>query len=108
MEREALRRSLEYLKDKTNITELVTDAATSIIAMMGKHIRIILPRITCISHYLLHCPSARDFPHVHHSLDVWHKAKKLRKSLLEASYLLLPSMCALHDVLMCISHVHLV
>ena len=36
MEREALRRSLGYLATKVKITELVTDASTSIIAMMGK------------------------------------------------------------------------
>ena len=36
MEREALRRSLEYLATNVEITELVTDASTSIIAMMGK------------------------------------------------------------------------
>lgn len=36
MEHLALKKNSSVLKNKVNITELTTDAATSIIAMMGK------------------------------------------------------------------------
>ena len=31
--------------------------------------------------------AANEFPEYHHSLDVWHKAKKLKKSLSEVSFM---------------------
>ena len=46
MEREALRRSLEYLSNKLNITEVVTNASSSISKMLGELMILILMMFT--------------------------------------------------------------
>ena len=61
MEREALRRSLKYLEDKVNITELVTDASSSIIAMMGKGVDVCLHLLYTSFTYSQRIPSCVSF-----------------------------------------------
>lgn len=76
MEREALKRSLDYLCTCVNVKELVTDASTSVIKLLSKHGVRHLHKYTFIN-------AATRYPEVIHSLDIWHKAKKLKKALLE-------------------------
>ena len=89
MEVVGLKRALNFLKDKVKISEVVTDASTTVISCLGTCI--ILYNIT---HTDLHLQlimfaytAANEFPEYHHSLDVWHKAKKLKKSLSEVSFM---------------------
>ncbi|XP_068759996.1 uncharacterized protein [Montipora capricornis] len=58
MERKALNNSLERLKNVLTVIEVCTDASSSIKKLM-----------------------AEDFKDVFHSLDVWHKAKSIRKCI---------------------------
>lgn len=58
MERQAIQNALQRLRSSINIVEVVTDASTSIKKMI-----------------------ADNFTAVFHSLEVWHKAKSIRKCL---------------------------
>ena len=80
MERLALRKSLDFLLPKLQIVELATDASISIISMMGTYYICICPSWILILKSFF---SARDHPEIFHSLDVWHKSKKLKKALEE-------------------------
>ena len=76
-----LKRALRFLKEKINISEFVTDASTTVISCLG-----IVCTCMCIKQHVqpsvLHTGlAANEFPENHHSLDVWHKSKKLKKSL---------------------------
>jgi len=71
MEHEAFIRSMSYIFGKITCSELVSDAASSSIR---KTIGII---IQCVQYYSFICKC----PDMLHSLDIWHKAKKLRKAL---------------------------
>ena len=42
MEREAISRSLDYLKGKINIIEVTTDSSTAVTKMIGMHVRIFI------------------------------------------------------------------
>ena len=45
------------------------------------------PTFSAVYALPLHFPFvARDYPKIFHSLDVWHKAKKLKKALEEVIY----------------------
>lgn len=68
MEREAVLRSLNYLKDKIIVNEITTDSSTSVMKMLGDINFVSLTSWICIS-------IAEKHPTVHHSMDVWHKAK---------------------------------
>ena len=110
MERLGLQRHLRKLCEELTACEIVTDASTSVMAMLGKKIicnhqqlfdairsaggfflvysfinPTIFINIFNIHLYYSFC-LAKDFPHVYHALDIWHKAKKLRKSLLEVDH----------------------
>ena len=90
MERLALRKSLDFLLPNLRIVELTTDASTSIISMMGERgscLHGVCLRMNTITYYtFLYTHVARDYPMIFHSLDVWHKAKKLKKALEEVIY----------------------
>ena len=79
MERTAVIRALKHLEDN-GITagELVTDASSAFQKMLGmyNHFR---RRVTYFD------TLATDHPTIHHSMDIWHKAKKLKKALTEVS-----------------------
>ena len=78
MEREGLIRCLNFLiSDGVRIKEVVTDSSTSVAKTIGK---IFFITYSCYS--LWHI-AATDYPTIHHSRDIWHKAKKLRKALYE-------------------------
>lgn len=81
MERLALKKSLSFLLPLVHIKELTTDAAVAVIAMMGK-IRNCIVQVVCLVIYVIPY-IARDYPNSVHSLDVWHKSKKLKKALEE-------------------------
>ena len=68
MEHEGFIHSLEFIKGKFTCNKLVTDASSSIRKTIGKNV-------------LLTACTATKYPTIFHSLDVWHKAKKLRKAL---------------------------
>lgn len=81
MERLALKKCLSSLLPIVRIEEIATDASTSIIAILAYNVS------WCMYAQILFCMTttytARDYPNIFHSLDVWHKAKKLRKALEE-------------------------
>lgn len=73
---------MNFLKDKVKISEIVTDASSTVISCLGTckisqklHLQLIM---------LVHI-TANMFPEYHHSLGVWHKVKKLKKTLTEVS-----------------------
>ena len=87
MEREAFKRSMQYLTNKgIKISEIVTDASTAVISIAGKSypLQVHLESCTCI--YFFYFIVASNYTDVHHSLDVWHKAKKLKKGLSEVRH----------------------
>ena len=89
MERLALRKKLDFLLPRLKIVELATDASMSIIAMIGElHMNFCLFVGKKEVEFFLYAHTARDYPMILHSLDVWHKAKKLKKALEEVNYLL--------------------
>ena len=74
MELEGLKRCLLFLQSHCiKVSEITTDASTSIISFLGKSL------VKIVLHVHVHV--ATSHPEVFHSLDVWHKAKKLRKAL---------------------------
>lgn len=61
MEREAMKRALDFIaRHDITVEELVTDASSSVRKIL-----------------------AAKYPQTHHSMDIWHKAKKLKKTLTE-------------------------
>ena len=98
MEVVGLKRALNFLKDKVKISEVVTDASTTVISCLGTCIT-----LYNITHTNLHLQlimfaytAANEFPEYYHSLDVWHKAKKLKKSLSEVSFMKVWCTCILN------------
>ena len=81
METEGMRRALNFLEGEVSISEIVTDASQSIMALLGEFSSF-LQAINDISY--LHMQK-KIFSDYYHPLDVWHKSKKLKKSLLEVS-----------------------
>ena len=79
MEREGMVYWLNFLISKgMTITELVTDFSSSVASTLGKYITWVM--------YHVYCEFAipeREYNNIHHSYDVWHKAKKLKKGLSE-------------------------
>ena len=76
MESEGLCRCLDNLATNSSIrVKLTTDASITIIAMMRMLINFYLH-----VHVNLVCKGEK-YPNIIHSLDIWHKSKKLRKSL---------------------------
>ena len=75
MEREAVDRALKKLKERVNVVEITTDSSTSVTKMLG-----MLFYVFTLLAYLW--PIAADkHPRVLHSMDIWHKAKLLKKVL---------------------------
>ncbi|KAK3725325.1 hypothetical protein QZH41_016412 [Actinostola sp. cb2023] len=64
MEKEALRRAIKSIKQVIKLKEMVTDASSSIIKMMRE-----------------------EFQEILHSLDIWHKAKNMRKCITQVAKL---------------------
>lgn len=65
MERETVSRAIKYLHDnRVTIRELVTDTSSAVRKMI-----------------------ATDHPNIQHSMDIWNKAKKLKKALTEVHHL---------------------
>lgn len=82
METEALRKALCFLEGQVSISEVVTDASRTVMGLLGE----IIPFSTGVQKQyllLLMIITAREFPQYFHSLDVWHKSKKLKKCLAE-------------------------
>ena len=78
MEVLGLKRALRFLKDEVTISEVVTDASTTVSSCPVRTLCVHVQSST------LHIGlAATEFPEYHHSLDVWHKSKKLKKSLAE-------------------------
>ena len=79
METEAIRKALHFLKDKVSISEVVTDASRTVMALMGKIslFKIIFRNVINNTNTI----TERGFSQYFHSLDVWHKSKKLKKCL---------------------------
>ena len=80
METEGMRRALRFLEGKAQISEIVTDASRSIMALLGMFV-ILGWNITFT--FLQY--TEKNFSSYYHSLDVWHSQKNLKKSLLEVS-----------------------
>ena len=80
METDAIRKALHFLKDKISISEVVTDASRTVMALMGEISlsKIIFRNVTNYNNINL---TEKEFSQYIHSLDVWHKSKKLKKCL---------------------------
>lgn len=82
MEREGLVHCLNFLiSNGVHIKEVVTDSSTSVAKTIGTIFFI------AYHFYSLWHITATDYPAIHHSRDIWHKAKKLRKALCEVCVL---------------------
>ena len=81
MEVLGLKRALNFLKDKVKISEVVTDASSSVMFCIGIYMH---NTKKLHLHLIMFVHTAAEY---HHSLDVWHKAKKLKKSLSEVSFI---------------------
>ena len=77
MEKEAFVRSLQFLQTHILCKEIITDASTSIRKEMGKP-SYNIQRYNCLHWCLFPATKHAD---IFHSLDVWHKSKKIRKAL---------------------------
>ena len=87
MEKIGLIRAVESLKRKgVKINELVTDASSTVI----KHLGMSSLTVTTKNSNIPTFSAERDplFKDTFHSLDVWHKAKKLSKAITEVISLL--------------------
>ena len=72
MEREAMKRALDFIVTcDIAVEELVTDASSSVRKMLGMFVIV----VKLYKMLLLHIIAAK-YPNIHHSMDVWHKAKK--------------------------------
>ena len=68
-----MKRALDFIAGCGIIVEeLVTDASSSVRKMLGMFV------ILCTISELLHQIVAK-YPDTKHSMDIWHKAKKLKK-----------------------------
>ena len=76
MEREAIDRAVKHLKDQVNIVEITTDSSSAVTKVLGK---VYLVNWSVIKLTLLII--ADKHPTVLHSMDIWHKAKLLKKVL---------------------------
>ena len=90
MEREGLLRALRFLlaklHDSVIVDEVITDASSAVRTALGMHCDRCVCRIkqfVCLFFYL-----ATHFPEVHHSMDVWHKSKKLKQALTKVNVIL--------------------
>lgn len=68
-----MRRALKFLEGKVTISETVTDASRSVMALLSETLFSWLPAKNLLVQFM-HVES--DFPNYYHSLDVWHKSKK--------------------------------
>ena len=75
MEREGVARALRHLKDLVKVVEVTTDSSTAVTKMLCK-VTVLIS--ICMVILLI---SADKYPQVLHSMDIWHKAKLLRKVL---------------------------
>ena len=84
METEAIRKALHFLKDKISISEVVTDASRTVMALMGKISlsKIIFRNVINNTNTI----TGREFSQYFHSLDVWHKSKKIEKVSRQGRY----------------------
>ena len=81
MEREAMKRALDFIAGCDIIVEeLVTDASSSVRKTLGTFVLIV---ILCTISELLHQIVAKYPDTYKHSMDIWHKAKNLKKTLIE-------------------------
>lgn len=79
MEREGIIRCLNFLLSSgMKISEVVTDSSTSVAKTLGNFYK-----LCALIHNAYDITIETDYPAIHHSRDVWHKAKKLRKALSE-------------------------
>jgi len=76
MEKEAFQRCLESLMSHNlEVGEIITDASSPIRKLLGNNFE--------IYYYVfeLNFLLAANHPTIKHSMDIWHKSKKLRKAL---------------------------
>ena len=82
MEREAMKRALDFIAGcDITVEELVTDASSSVRKILGIFVIIVI--LYTINKSLHRISIAAKYPQTYHSMDIWHKAKKLRKVLTE-------------------------
>ena len=78
MEREAFMRSMTHILEFLQCPEVITDASSSIRKIIGTF---------KVYHCCVHTFVFKEtkYPNMVHSLDVWHKAKILKKALAEVT-----------------------
>ena len=77
MEREALFRGLRKVIQDISVKEIVTDASASVRKMLGITIKCLICMV------LYYAINSGKFPDIAHSMDIWHKSERLKKSLVE-------------------------
>ena len=93
MEREAPKQCLDLLlQADVDIEELVTNASSSVAKLLCMYVVLLKKSVSCIS-------IATKYPTIQHSLDIWHKSKKLKKALGEVSSYTVNCVCTLIDSL---------
>ena len=116
MEREGMRRCLDFLLAKgLTVEELITDASSSVAKMLGMmyYAICIVGKFLLIAFYNQNVVFSQlqnhfvnilctmfvetQYPSVYHSCDVWHKAKLLKKTLSEVH--ILSHYCIFHSVI---------
>ena len=85
METQALRKGLRFLEDKISISKVVTDASRTVMSLMGEVFLLTVNINTVIILFSCQTCADKEFSNCLHSLDVWHKSKKLKKCLAEVS-----------------------
>ena len=79
MEREGILRALNFLLGKLHgsvtVDEVITDASSSVRTVLGMYVYVLMHL------FISALFSATHFPDIHHSMDVWHKSKKLKQAL---------------------------
>ena len=77
MEQEAVHRALNQIQGKVKVLEITTDSSTAVTKMLG-----MFDDLWSITSLFI---TADKYSGIKHSMDVWHKAKLLKKVLSNVS-----------------------
>lgn len=75
----AVSREIKYLHENNiTIDEIITDASTVVRKMLGT----LCNTVDIIHLFWSFLCTAMEHPTIHHSIEIWHKAKKLKKTVI--------------------------
>ena len=70
------------------VDEVITDASTSVKTVLGMRHDWCVCTVQLYACFLQLFNSVTHFTEVHHSMDVWHKSKKLKQALTKVNVIL--------------------